>query len=85
MLVTLPPIVTLVSPVQPEKAEEPILVPLVILTVKEVGFACVATVLTFDAEPVMLVGFSSGHFFQGLFTFENAIFGVIPAGCLPHL
>ena len=36
-------------------------------------------------EMVRLVGFSSGHFFQGLFTFENAIFGVIPAGCLPHL
>ena len=31
------------------------LVPLVILTVKEVGFACFATVLTFVAEPEMLV------------------------------
>ena len=55
MLVTLSGIVMLVSPVQPEKAELPIFVPLVILTVKEVGFACFATVPTFVAEPVMLV------------------------------
>ena len=55
MLVTLSGMVMLVSPLQPSKAELPILVPLVILTVKEVGFACVATVLTFVAEPEMLV------------------------------
>lgn len=54
MLVTLSGIVTLVSPVQPAKAPPPMLVPLVILTVKEVGFACFATVPTFVAEPEML-------------------------------
>lgn len=55
MLVTPSGIVMFVSPVQPQKASLPILVPLVILTAKEVGFACFATVLTFVAEPEMLV------------------------------
>ena len=55
MYVTLSGIVMLVSPVQFRKASPPMLVPLVILTEKEVGLACLATVLTFVAEPEMLV------------------------------
>ena len=55
MLVTLSGIVILVKPVQPEKAELPMLVPLVIFTINVAGFACVATVLALFADPVMRV------------------------------
>ena len=53
--VTLSGMIILVSPVQSRKAAPPMIVPLVILTVKEVESACFATVLAFVAEPVMFV------------------------------
>ena len=46
---------TPVKPVQSRKAETPMLVPLVIITINEVGFASFATELVFATEPVMLV------------------------------
>ena len=55
MLVTLLGIVILVRPLQAKKAEEPMLVPLVILTTNEAGLACSTTVLTISDGPVMLV------------------------------
>ena len=55
MLVTLSGIVMLVNPEHSEKAELSMIFPLVILTTKDVGLACLATALTFVAEPVILV------------------------------
>ena len=45
----------LVKPVQPEKDQSSMLVPLVIFTAKELDCACCATVLAFVVEPVMLI------------------------------
>ena len=55
MLVTLSDIVIIVKPMQLEKAESAILVPLVISTTKEVGLACFATIPTISAGPDMRV------------------------------
>lgn len=55
MLVTQSGIVMLVNPEHSEKAELSMIFPLVILTTKDVGLACLATALTFVAEPVILV------------------------------
>ena len=38
-----------------------------------------------ELDDITSLAFLRDTFSQGLFTFENAIFGVIPAGCLPHL